>query len=85
MSRVWQKFFIKVGKGSAFIIGISIWICGVFLSLLHFGLSEDVVRVAGPIISLVIPSLIFVLVSTYRDCKKEVEYENKTLMREIKG
>lgn len=85
MSRVWKKFFIKVGKGLAaisYVLGSML--LGGFTST-YLGYDTELGILGGAVIFVLLPMIAFMLRDLYRDAKQEVAWENQEILRKLKG
>lgn len=85
MSRVWRRFFLKVGKTVAIVVGLCSYIGILVLLLSMFGVNP---RFFGMLIMLVgfgVPMTVFYLYTTYKDAEYEVKSENREILNKIKG
>ena len=85
MSRVWKRFLLKVGKGVAaisYVLGSMV--LGGFISP-WLGYDPEAGILVAALIMVVLPMIAFLLRDTYKDAKQEVEWENREMMRRIKG
>lgn len=85
MSRVWKRFFLKVGKTVAIFGGLTAYVVALAFLFTMFGINP---RLIGALIMLVgfgVPMLVFFLYTTYKDAKYEVERENRDLLNKIRG
>ncbi len=85
MNRVWKKFFIKVGTIIAIIVGILGYILVLAGLITLFGVNPRFASFLIFGVGFGVPMLVFFLYTTYKDAKYEVEYENKELLKKIKG
>ena len=82
MNRVWKKFFRKLSEPLAFMayiifaVGLTMWTA----EYVSQGMSVVVF-----VIMLPVPAFAFLIRDMWRDAKREVEWENRELMRDIKG
>jgi len=82
MSRVWKKFLGNLVEPLAymaygmFAIGLTMWSGTVV---------NEFTGIAVFFIMIVIPAFSLIIRDMWRDAKREVEWENRDLMREIKG
>jgi len=85
MNRVWKKFLMKVAKsfGLIFYLLGSMMIPGV--AFLYLGYDPELGVLAGLMLFVVIPMLVYIIRAMYKDAKYEVETENKQMMRALKG
>jgi hypothetical protein len=83
MNRVWKKFFIKISKGLSFFVYVisSMAIPAVIAAWLEY--PPGIGIFIGSIIFLIIPGGIYLLRDIYKDCKREVEYENRDILRTL--
>jgi hypothetical protein len=85
MSRVWKRFLIKVSKGVgviAYVLG-SMFAGGFVAGWLGFDVEAGIFAGAGVMVFL--PMIAYLLRDIYRDAKQEVEWENREMMRTLKG
>jgi hypothetical protein len=83
MSRVWKKFFIKVGKGLsvvAYVLG-SMFVGGLIAGWLGFDIEAGIL--AGATVMVFLPMIAFLLRDVYRESKLEVQIENNKIMRDL--
>lgn len=85
MSRVWKKFFYKIGKAVTILVSIISIIVGSIFLLNTLGLSPELSVLISLCITIVMPMLSFILYQVYNDCKDEVNQENKKIMRDLRG
>lgn len=85
MSRVWKKFFVRVGKGLTISFAVAIWFFIVILFYKVLGISEDAAGFLVPFTTVIVPSGVFFLRALYKDCKAEVDRENQEILNAIKG
>lgn len=85
MSRVWKKFFYKIGKAVTILVSITAIIVGSIAILTILGLSPEISVIIVFSLTIFIPMLLFILYQVYSDCKDEVNDENKKIMRDLKG
>lgn len=84
MSRVWKRFFYKVGYASLFVTYVlSALFVPEVISITFFGQEPGLGVIIGSLLFLAIPGIGFILRDVYRESKREVEYENKNLMRNL--
>ena len=82
MSRVWKKFFGKLVEPLAymaygmFAIGLTMW-SGTFVN--------EGTGIAVFFIMIIIPAFSYLIRDMWRDAKREVEWENRDMMRTLKG
>ena len=82
MNRVWKKFFKKLAGPIGFMAYI---LFAVVLTLWTAeNVSEGLAVIVG-IIMLPVPMFAYLVRDMWLDAKREVEWENRDLMREIKG
>ncbi len=85
MNRVWKRFLFKVSKGLgaiAYVLG-SMFAGGFIAGWLGFDVEAGIL--AGAVVMVFLPMVAFLLCDVYRDSKQEIEWENKDLIRKIKG
>ena len=78
MNRVTKKFLGKVLPP----IGIMFYVAAVMVGSTMIG---GTAVFAGPLVLLVIPLFGFMLYESYKDAKREVEWEDKDLLKDIKS
>jgi len=82
MNRVWKKFFRKLVEPLGimayiiFAIGLTLWAAE--------NVSEGLAVIVG-IIMLPVPMFAYLIRDMWRQAKDEVEWENKVMMRTLKG
>lgn len=85
MNRIWKRFLIKVGKGIAaisYFLG-SMLLGGFVTDWLGYGFEPGFT--AGLIVMVIFPIIAVMLHDIYQDAVREVEWENKEMMRSLKG
>jgi ABC-type dipeptide/oligopeptide/nickel transport system permease component len=85
MSRVWKRFLLKIGKTSAVVVYILTAIFGGGYISLQTGNSFDAGMIVGAAVMIFLPVFIMGIMNLYFDAKREVEQENRDLLRKIKG
>jgi hypothetical protein len=83
MSRVWKKFFIKVGKGLsvvAYVLG-SMFVGGLIAGWLGFDIEVGIF--AGAFVMVFLPMIAILLRDVYRESKLEVQIENNKIMQQL--
>lgn len=84
MNRVWKRFLYKVGYASLLVLYI---LLAILLPELFFVLvlEQDLGMgtFVGSVVFLVIPAIGLLLRDVYRDSKREVELENRDMMRNL--
>jgi hypothetical protein len=83
MSRVWKKFFIKVGKGLsvvAYVLG-SMFVGGLIAGWFSYDIEAGIL--AGATVMVFLPMIAFLLRDVYRESKLEVQIENNKIMRDL--
>ena len=85
MNRVWKRFLFKVAKGMAVIYYVlgSMFTGGFIAGWLGYDLEWGIMFGAG--VFVIAPMTFYMIRDVYRDAKREVEWENQKLMRDIKG
>ena len=78
MNRVTRKFFGKVLPP----LGIMLYVAAVMVGSTMIGGTAAFV---GPLVLLVIPLFGYMLYESYKDAKREVEWEDRDLLRDIKS
>ena len=78
MNRVTKKFLGKVLPP----LGIMLYVAAVMVGSTMVG---GTAVFAGPLVFLVIPLFGYMLYESYKDAKREVEWEDKDLLRDIKS
>lgn len=85
MSRVWKKFFLKIGKAVGGVLSVFFIVFGSIFGLIYLGVDPDFAIMIGLSVTIFIPMAGFILYQVYKDCKDEVNDENKKIMRDIRG
>ena len=85
MNRVCKRFLTKVAKGASAVAYalLSMLIPGAIAG--SMGYSPEWGILIGAVVFLIIPMMVFAIREVYQDAKREVELENRYLMRDIKG
>ena len=78
MNRVTKKFLGKVLPP----LGIMLYVAAVMVGSTMVG---GTAVFAGPLVFLAIPLFGYMLYESYKDAKREVEWEDKDLLRDIKS
>jgi hypothetical protein len=78
MNRVTKKFLGKVLPP----IGIMFYVAAVMVGSTMIG---GTAVFAGPLVLLVIPLFGFMMYESYKDAKREVEWEDRDLLKDIKS
>jgi len=85
MSRVMKRFLTKIGKfltmvtymiASLAVPGYAAW---------FFGFDPGHGILLGGLIFMILPLVVLMIRDAYRDAKREIEWENRKLMMNIKG
>jgi len=80
ISRVWKRTLYKLAKAVGFIVGILAYIgTGMYVGYHFFGSTEG--GMAGFYVAGFIAYIVHIV---YQQSKREIEYENDKLMRELK-
>lgn len=85
MNRVWKRFLFKVSivvGGIAYVV-VSMLLGGFIANWLGYSVESG--TIAGAFVMVIFPMIAFMLRDTYLDSKREVERENKEMMRALKG
>jgi hypothetical protein len=85
MNRVWKHFF----KNLAWPVGIAAYTFGSLVAGSYIAIwlgydSEAGIQVSA-LVMIVLPVLAYLVRDMWRDAKRKVEWENKDMMRTIKG
>ena len=85
MSRVWKRFLLKVAKGVGAVAYVlsSMVIPGVIAGSMGYDPEWGILIGAG--VFVIAPLIFYVIRDVYRDAKREVEWENREMMRTLKG
>jgi len=85
MNRVWKRFLNKVAKGVGTVayVLLSMFIPAVIAHRMGYDLEWGIMFGAG--VFVIAPMTFYMIRDVYRDAKREVEWENQKLMRDIKG
>lgn len=78
MNRVTKKFLGKILPP----IGIMLYVAAVVVVSTMVG---GTAAFFGPVVFLVIPLFVYMLYESYKDAKREVEWEDRDLLRDIKS
>jgi hypothetical protein len=85
MDRVTKRFLLKIGKGLAmltYMIG-SLAVGGFAAYLLGYDPGRGILL--GGFVFMIAPLVFLLIRDVYRDAKREIEWENRKLMMNIKG
>jgi len=84
VSRVWKRFLLKLSKGLSVIayVLLAMAIPEVVFQLV-FNLEPGIGSVVGMITFIALPVFGFILYDVYKDCKYEVERENRSIMHSL--
>ena len=85
IGRVWKKFLTRILKAVAVLTSAILIVVGSVFGLVAFGVTPDVAVLVTLSIVFFIPMIFFILYQVYKDCKEDVEAENKKMMRELRG
>lgn len=86
MSRVWKKFFFKVFKAIAFLVGaVALYIGLVAFFIYIIGMPTPIAIIVSAMSCIFVPAIVTLLYWTYQDSKHEVEQENKEILRSLKA
>jgi hypothetical protein len=85
MNRVWKRFLFKIAKGVAaisYVLG-SMLLGGAISHWLGYDIEAGIF--AGAMVMVIMPMIVYMIRDVYRDAKREVEWENRDMMRSLKG
>jgi archaellum biogenesis protein FlaJ (TadC family) len=85
MSRVWKKFLTRIATAVAVLISAVLIVVGSIVGLMAIGVNPDAAVMITLSVVFFIPMSFFILYQVYKDCKEDVEAENKKMMRELRG
>lgn len=80
MSRVWKRFFLKIAKGFAVLLYVSVALVIPELIVNLFDGPSGLGVFIGLIVFLVLPVICAILIDTYKESKREIEWENRKIM-----
>ena len=82
MNRVWKQFL----KNLAWPAGIAVYVFGVIPLSLY--VEKNISESAGALVALMfiaLPILVYIIRDMWRDAKRKVDWENREMLRIIKG
>lgn len=85
MNRVWKRFFLKVGKTVAIVVGLVAYVSILAFLFSFIGVNPRAVGLLIMLVGFGVPMTIFFLYTTYKDAEYEVKRENQELLNKIKG
>lgn len=82
MNRVWKQFL----KNLAWPTGIAVYVWGVIALSLY--VEKNMSESGGALVALMfiaLPILVYIIRDMWRDAKRKVEWENREMLRTLKG
>lgn len=85
MDRVTKRFLFKIGKGLAMLTYMiaSLAVGGFTAYFLGYDPGQGILL--GGFVFMILPIVVLLIRDVYRDAKREIEWENRELMMNIKG
>jgi hypothetical protein len=82
MNRVWKRFFLKVAEPVSYVL----YFVGTMLLAEYMESKYGMIAFMGIWgVMVVLPVLGWMLKEMYRQAKREIDFENEELLRELKG
>jgi hypothetical protein len=86
MSRVWKRFLLKMSKGVVFLTYVLLAIfVPEYISQIVLGFESGQGAVIGMMVFIALPIFGYLIYDVYRDSKREIEIENRRIMRDLGG
>lgn len=85
MNRVWKRFLTKVANGAGVVAYVlsSMLIPGEIAHRMGYDTRWGILIGAG--VFVIAPMIFYIIRDVYRDAKREIEWENKEMMRTLRG
>lgn len=85
MSRVMKRFLLKIGKILSIVVyTVASLLAGAFI-FDQLGLDPELGMFVSSMILIIFPIVVWMIKDMWHDAKREVEWENKEMMRSLKG
>ena len=85
MSRVMKRFLTKIGKFLAMLTYVCASLAVPGFAAYFYGFNPGLAVLLGGIVFVILPMVISMIRDVYRDAEREIEWENRKLMMNIKG